>query len=365
MASEVRVALLGAIGATASLEVTIAEAARSALWAYCRLSRQTSIDEAAITTRDVLTLARNLVSPLHRNGASSLDTKSVGIQNADDSPDSEISIGRDILDLLAEQGDVQALASGRWIPSPLRLVPISGMPFSLLVGCQPAHELPLEAQRALHFFGTFRRIVVAQVAPDVEMLAASLHILLQPLTQWLGTPPPTRDDLLAWMHAADLAPIAQSQSTAASSPEAEAYAPYVDKPQGLRWTPLRHLGRDGRYLLRQRTSWGDARFTFGEARHGELTAQSGALPRDRIRRLQYALDWQAHMPTRAEWDRQRGVLVLHSEVPARERKLLSALGLLDVQGASYYPRRWIGLPIASAAPVAHLFDDLGIEATTF
>lgn len=365
VASDMRLALLGVAGASASLETISAEAVRIALWAHCRLARQTSLREAAASTRDILTLARSLMAPLAYE--EQLPTEQAGSRapHAEDALTEGASISRDMLDLLAEQGDVQPLPGGRWIPSPLRLVPVVAAEFSLFVGCQPTHELPPDAQRSLQLFGTFRRITHALV--EAKAFHASIHAALprtpvQPLAQWLGPTPPTREELLEWMRTTELAPLVDAAGAVGS--EVEVYAPYVDKPQGLRWLPLRHLTRDGRYLLRLRTPWGGARFAFGEARRGRLIAQSGVLRTEHIRRLRYALDWQEHTPTNAEWSRQRGVLILRSELPARERKLLSALGVLEVTSTQYYPRRWTHLAPASANQIELMLNELGIQTIT-
>ena len=362
--SDIRTALLGHAEALASLEVLSAEAVRVALWARRPPSRHVSIRDAAITTRDALSLARTLLMPFHSiDGANETDNETVEDVEArsdDDTPDATLAPNRRLLDLLADQGDVQPLPKGHWISAPLRLVPIIENQLSLLVGSLPTRELPIDVQAALQLFGTFRRIAYEALDLDTSALAALLQIPVQPLSQWLGPMPPTRDALLDWMRTRELALVVDEASV-----EVEAYAPFMNNPQGLRWVPSRDVTRDGRYLVRQRMSWGSSRFTVGEIRRGELMAQSSVLPREHIRRLQYALDWEARTPTKAEWSPQCGTLILRSEIPTRERKLLSTLGTLEIKADHYYPRSWMHLPQTSAENIERMLTDLGITLIRF
>ncbi len=204
-------------------------------------------------------------------------------------------------------------------------------------------------------FGTVRRLDGARLGFDRDAFAALLQAPIQPLNQWLGPTPPTREALLEHMRTTPQTAVDKDAS------DTEVYMPDVDKPQGLRWIPLRQTPRDGRYLLRQRTKWGSPHFSVGKIHLGELGAQSDLIPGGDVRRLQYALDWQARMPTNAKWSPQRGTLILESELPARERKLLSMLGTLAVNAEHYYPRRWTQLPVASAEPIEQMLTDLGVN----
>lgn len=358
--SVARIALLGRAEAAASLEVLSAEAARVALWAQCRHSRHISIEDASITTRDVLSLARALLLPFRSVDEANETIEENVAQSDDDTLNAKLTPNRQLLDLLADQGDVQPLAEGRWIPGPPRLIPIIEGQFTILVGCLPTHELPLEAHREVQMFGSFRRVASASSGMDAKALTTLLHIPIQPLPQWLGPKPPTLDALLERMRSTELISVVNDATS-----EVEAYVPFIDKPQGFRWTSLRNVKRDGRYLLRQRMSWGSPRFTVGEVRQDELITQSDALPRQHIRRLQYALDQQAQTPTKAEWSPQRETLILQSELPACERKLLSTLGTLDTNAERYYPRRWIHLPQASSGTIERMLADLGITLIRF
>lgn len=360
VAPDARTALLGLVEAPVSLEVLSAEATRIALWAQCRLSRHASIQDAALKTRDVLSLARALLLPFRSEGEAKETIEEDEAQSDDDTLNAKLTPNRQLLDLLADQGDVQPLAEGRWIPGPPRLIPIIEGQFTILVGCLPTHELPLEVHRAVQMFGSFRRVASASSGLDAKELTTLLHIPIQPLPQWLGPKPPTRDALLERMRSTELIPVVNDATS-----EVEAYVPFIDKPQGFRWTSLRNVNRDGLYLLRQRMSWGSPRFTVGEVRQGKLITQSDALPGQHIRHLQYALDQQAQTPTKAEWSPQRGTLILQSELPACERKFLSTLGTLDTNAEHYYPRRWIHLPQASSGTIERMLADLGITLIRF
>lgn len=360
IASDARNAFLGAAGASASWETLSAEAVRVALWSQCQFTVQSSLVDVAASTRDILILARSLILPFrHSEPSAGTEPEDAGMQGFDDSTTDEASMSRDVLELLADQGDVQPLAGGRWLPGPLRLVTVVSGRLFLLVGCQPTRSLPTDMQRSLQFCGTFRRVSHVAPALDPNELTTHVNIPLQPLTQWLGPTPLTLPALLDWMHSTQLAALVDSEGAAAAG--IEIYMPTVDKPQSLRWRPLRNLARDDRYLLRQRTPWGGTRYSFGEVHHGRLTAQSGTIPPDNAHRLRYALDQAARTPTRAEWSPEKGVLVLSSELPSRERKLLAALGTLEVDSTQYYPRRWTHLPPTSASPVERTLTALGIQ----
>ena len=80
------------------------------------------------------------------------------------------------------------------------------------------------------------------------------------------------------------------------------------------------------------------------------------------RRLMYYLDQLAQAPTQARMGPQqdRTLLVLSSELPPAELKLLSALGTLQPNDTGkYYPRRWL-LRSADAELVRQGLENLGI-----
>ena len=89
--------------------------------------------DAAISTQKILNRARILLEPFV---VSRLQTSS-----SSDCADKQISedddLDRQFLDELAEQGDLLSLAGGRWLPAPLRLVPITSQSVSFwLEVCQ-------------------------------------------------------------------------------------------------------------------------------------------------------------------------------------------------------------------------------------
>ena len=123
----------------------------------------------------------------------------------------------------------------------------------------------------------------------------------------------------------------------------EVYNASFDEPQWLRWQSPARVANNGRYLLREKTRWGSTSYSVGEIQNRQIKQQSHLLASLDIRRLCYALDADARKPTRVTWKKERGqgVLILSTELPARERKWLATLGQLQPRvSQKYYPRIW-------------------------
>src|SRR5260370_41789416 len=98
--------LVGPHASQASLEALAAEVIRVALWAH---GQKSSFSEASVTTRRLLELARAIWAPISdatKEGNVAKDTK------YGDEPGTNVEIGRELLDTLAEQGDIFALSGG-------------------------------------------------------------------------------------------------------------------------------------------------------------------------------------------------------------------------------------------------------------
>jgi hypothetical protein len=171
---------------------------------------------------------------------------------------------------------------------------------------------------------------------------------------WLGAPPPKQAELLKYFRDKELRPVAQQGSIDGL----EAYVASIDKPQGLRWRSFTHISKDGRYLLRDRTPWGKIFYSIGEIQKHQIIKQSQEVPLD-IRRLCYALDSEAGVPTRARWNREQGIFTLQSELPARERKHLATLGHLQKNNQYYYPRIW-NIAAQHEGEIKELLSHLGV-----
>lgn len=332
VASQLKKMLFGPVAEQASQDALRAEVIRVALWERSVLSRPYAINDAAISTQKILNRARVLLEPF-----SVSQSQTPSSSNFADRPISEDdNLGRQFLDELAEQGDLLPLAGGRWLPTPLRLVPITSELY-LLAGSVPSSLLAALVLENLHLHSSFR-----QVKADIIQSCSTFDGLdglwqFQALENWLGAPAVPLADLLQQFQKWDLQDVA-SQSSPLDS---EAYVPSLNQPQVLRWRSLYQVDRDGRYLLRCRNLWGQHFYTIAEIGHHRLKRQSQVLESFDIRRLCYALDSEADAPTTATWDRKWGTLTLHSELPARERKRLATLGTLQKNRTGhYYPRIW-------------------------
>lgn len=332
VASQLKKMLFGSVAEQASQEALHAEVIRVALWERSVLCLPATISDAVISTQKILNRARILLEPF----IVSRSQTSPSSDYADKQISEDDDLDRQFLDELAEQGDLLSLAGGRWLPAPLRLVPITSELY-LLVGGMPSGLLTNLVLENLHLHGSFRQIRadIIQSCPTFDGLDGLWQF--QALENWLGTPAMPLTDLLQQFQKRDLLDVA-SQST---GDDCEAYIPSLNKPQALRWRLLHQVDRDGRFLLRNRNLWGQYFYTIAEVEHHRLKRQSQVLESFDIRRLRYALDSEANVPTTAAWSREQGVLTLYSELPARERKRLATLGTLQRNSTDrYYPRIW-------------------------
>jgi len=330
VAAELIKALFGPLAKQASLEALRAEVLRIAVWEPNILSQPSPIADARISTQRVLSRARSLWKPLS-------EALSPVSKNTDSSSKSlaEDELSRRALDDLAGQGDLLPLSEGQWLPAPLRLVPISSERY-LLVGGLPSSLLADKILQELHLHGSFRQIETSLIQKYPTFDGVAGHWQFQTQESWLGTPSPMLKELSQKFQEEDLLPVVQ-QTTPQN---VEVYVASLDKPQGLRWQSPENVSRSGRYLLRSQTPWGQRFYTIGQLENSQIKKQSHVLETWDIRRLCYALDAEAHTPTRVIWNKSQGVLTLRSELPVRERKRLATLGSLQANGTSYYPRIW-------------------------
>jgi hypothetical protein len=351
VAKRIKEDLVSPHASQASLEALAAEVIRVALWARCAHDQKSSFIEASVTTRRLLELARAIWAPLSdasQEGNPAKDTTYVNV------PGRNVEIGRELLDTLAEQGDIFALSGGHWLPAPLRFVSVTSM-HHLLVGGMPTHLLPHELLSALHLHGSFRHLEGNTISSLQQGSGSIMHWQFQSLQRWLGVAQ-TLDDLNGFFDGQELITVAHQN---VSETSLEAYVASDDKPQLLRWQAINQVV-NGRYLLKTSTPWGAYQYSIGLISNRKLTNQSSGLWQIDIRRLLYALDKRAGKPTSVRWNEGQRELVLRSELPGRERKFLSSVGTLQENtDGNYYPRRWI---IAmDGMPVLTMLQDLGIQ----
>ena len=341
--------LIGSNAAQVSLESLSAEMIRAVLWAQCAYRQDAPLSDASITTQRLLKLARAIWRPLAISYQHSDARHDV---QGDDGFGKYIELEREILENLAEQGDLLELSGGRWLPAPLRFVPITPK-HHLIVGGMPTRLLPPVLLRALSFHGSFR-YVEGSVDPSPQQ-DANFPMQWQSLENWLG-PSQALEEMARYFDEQELLPVSHQM---VSDTALEAYEASINGSQYSRWQSLNRI-KDGRYLLRSSTFWGINYYTVGSISSHRLTQQSTELRQTDIRRLCYALDQRAGIPTKARWNQRRSLLILHSELPGRERRFLSSLGtLIENTNGNYYPRQWF---IAQdVTPVFSMLNNLSIQ----
>jgi hypothetical protein len=351
VAKRIKQDLVGSHASQASLEALAAEVIRVVLWAHCTHDQKFSFTEASVTTRRLLELARAIWAPLSDASQEGNPAKDTTYGNE---PGRNVEIGRELLDTLAEQGDIFALSGGHWLPTPLRFVPVTLM-HHLLVGGMPTHLLPHELFSALRLHGSFRHVEGSAISSLQRGSGSIIHWQYQSLHRWLGAAQ-SFEDLNGYFDGQELLTVAHQY---VSETSLEAYVASDDKPQRLRWRAINQVV-NGRYLLKTSTPWGAYQYSIGLISNRMLTNQSVGLWQIDIRRLCYALDKRAGKPTSVRWKEGQRELVLRSELPGRERKFLSSVGTLQENtDGSYYPRRWI---IAmDVSTVLTMLQDLGIQ----
>ncbi len=349
VAKRIKEDLLGTNAAQAQQESLSAEVIRVSLWSQSAYRQASSLTEASVTTQRLLKIARAIWRPIATTYRGNVGMSSVQDESLSGEP---LELEREILENLADLGDIFELGGGRWIPAPLRFVR-STPQRHLLVGGMPTRLLAPVLRRALSLHGTFRYI---EGNVDTSLLQdAHIPVQWQSRESWLG-PVQRLEELADYFDEMELLPVSHQHVSESSL---EAYDTSKFKPQYLRWESPNRV-RDGRYLLRASTPWGTHHFTIGSLNEHRLIHQSAEVRQADIRRLCYALDQRAGKPTKARWNQKRSLLILHSELPGRERKLLSSIAtLIENSNGNYYPRQWI---IArDVEGVFSMLNELGIQ----
>lgn len=346
--------LFGACAHRASNEALQAESIRVAVWALSVLKPGSVLSDAAVPTRQILAHARALWLPFQIANKGQAQGRTDQNHEAMD----ETELERDLLAALEDQGDLFSFSGGYWLPTPLRLVPVTETEY-LLVGGVPTHLLPQKMLAAIRLHSSFRRVDSDAFSNNLPTSPTIGDWQFQKLTNWLGPSPPTLEQLIQKFRAIEMQPVSRE----AISSTFEAYVAYLNKPQFQRWSSLEWV-RDGHYLLRTQNAWGLRRHSIGDVQDRRLVRQSTELRSIDIRRLCYALDYVTGTPTTVIWERGQGRLVLRSELPSRERKLLASIGSLRVPKEGYYPREWIGIAAQHAKKVDEMLEQLHVRVST-
>ena len=247
-------------------------------------------------------------------------------------PEELRSILRDGLDSLACAGDLVCLDGGYWLPAPTRLVVVPNDDVFLLVGGQPTRALPIAQRQTLVFDGPFRRLG-SQAARDLELP-------VEDLSDWARRPTiPLRN----W--AQDIIELDLPEYSAPREESTtELYVPENAKPgapQFKRWTE-RHHDVTGRRLARRTRVFGAREYRVVEVAMGKVVRSGAVLGPREARRLMYAFDAQCGNVTRARWIARPpgGELVLTSDLPEPEHRILGAVGRFEPTSEKFYERRW-------------------------
>ena len=331
-----------------SKEALRTEILRTVIWNSSASESSSSPFASAASTRRVLTQARAMWMPF---------TSEFQEGDAEYEELSPTDLERDLLDALEEQGDVLSLAGGKWLPAPLRLVPLTNTHY-FLVGGMPTHLLPQAVLATLHFHGGFRHLNEDTFSDTIAVPSYIGSWATQLLDHWLGPSPLTLEQLLQRFHTQTLQALSNPSRDAQNI---EIYVPYINKPQVLRWRSPDHVP-SGRYLMRTQNAWGMNRYSIGEIHDHLLLHQADVPPSTDIRRLCYALDYEAQSPTQVVWDHKDGSLILKSELPMRERKLLTSIATLRTPDDGYYPRTWVGIAPRHRSKVDELLTHLHVNA---
>lgn len=259
---------------------------------------------------------------------------------------------KESLEELSDAGDLVELANGRWLPAPTREVRLGTTDDTrLLVGGLPTSLLPAELSSKLEHGGVFRRM-------KGEHLSMALGLPAEDLGSWMGESP---SDLRSWTQQ-----IFDGRYEAYRDERLHIYAPELSpasRPQAMRWVE-RSDKLNGRYLCRQDLPFGLKRYLGAEIVSGKVT-RIKTLHCGDFRRLLYGLDVLAGKPVVVEENDRDGevILVLKSELPKAERRLLAALGTLTVADDNFYPRTW-RFPSEYAPDVRSRLAVLGIQIST-
>jgi hypothetical protein len=257
---------------------------------------------------------------------------------------------RTTLEMLGRSGDIIEVAGGRWTAATTRVVKLDHGAADLLVGGAPLSRLPVSPAAVRHH-GPYRYIQrgdsLSAALPE-EDLATWARLPDLPLLEWA-------QDLRDSLERVPYRPATQESF--------EFYLPTRARaavPQFRRWSAEPADAR-GTLLARRTRLFGAREYRLVDVERGRIVRTS-ELPTSEARRLMYALDFEAGTCVQARCttlDKDRIEIVLASELPREEQRVLAALGQLDIPAERRFERRWT---FRRAYVLAlKLLRDLGIE----
>ena len=237
---------------------------------------------------------------------------------------------RNAMDELGQVGDLVELPGGYWHPAVVREISLETRGDVLLVGGLPTSVLPQQLRATVTSRRAFR-----WVRPGLA--AGALGAETETLGTWVGRPSAS---LIDWSQELLSSDIPQTDD----APEVRYYVP-KGKPRAL---SQRHRWQDqapqegGRFLVVFTGLFGVRQYRIAEVRGGRVWRLGGVLLPGEPRRLMYAIDSLANTSVAVELFQEGpdSVLLLWSELPGPELRLLGALGTLQTPTDRYYPRRW-------------------------
>ena len=238
---------------------------------------------------------------------------------------------RDALDELADAGDVIETDHGRWLPAPMRSVDIGGSDRrNLIVGGLPTGALPSGLRIGLTHRGASR-------IAEGDALCSALGIPGMPIDAWIGVGDGSLDEWADGILKSELGPFTDDGDERISI-----YDPKRTGFQRNRWTE-KFTALSGICLALLTGVFGVRRYRLTEIVGGRIRRCGAALMPGEGRRLMYALDARAGNPVtvRLAGTADSITVTLGNELPAAERRLLSALGMQQpLAEGRFYPQVW-------------------------
>lgn len=293
------------------LPAAAASALRSGVWAASGAETDAR-DLRGIHVVRLLNIAARLLVPLTPEGSGDSAMR---------------DLCRDTLADLERLGELVRAAGGYWLPAPLRAIETSTNRDWLLIGGIPSSRL-----RSVH--PDLRHVGLVRACSE-----PGSGIYRQPLDDWLAKP---RKDLQSWFE--DVLRSARWLAFDGSEDEFEIYTPRRGDYQSRRWQQLARRFDGDVGLLRRRSFGAEGNFLLGRFNRARLSATYTVPANTDVRRVCYALDARAGLPTRALFDipdETSVLIILRDGLPTPELRLFTAFAsVVPNSDGRFYPRRW-------------------------